>query len=58
MICYPKDSLFYHTSSFFKGQYFYEFHEKVAFRENIIVNSYVSIVLLQCYILETISKLI
>ena len=24
----------------FTGRYFHEFHEKVAFRENIIVNSY------------------
>ena len=39
----------YLTSSFFTGQCFHEFHEKVAFRENIIVNSYASVALLQCY---------
>ena len=37
----------------FMGRYFHEFHEKVAFRENIIVNSYVSVALLQCYILAS-----
>ena len=35
----------------FTGRYFHEFHEKVAFRENIIVNRYASVALLQCYIL-------
>ena len=30
----------------FKGRYFHEFHEKVAFRENIIVNSCASVALL------------
>ena len=35
--------------------YFHEFQEKIAFCENIIVNSYVSVALLQCYILKTIS---
>ena len=37
----------------FTGRYFHKFHEKVAFRENIIVNSYASVALLQCYILAS-----
>ena len=37
----------------FTRRYFHEFHEKVAFRENIIVNSYASVALLQCYILAS-----
>ena len=37
----------------FTGQYFHKFHEKVAFRENIIVNSYASVAFLQCYILAS-----
>ena len=30
----------------FMGQYFHEFHEKIAFREYIIVNSYARVALL------------
>ena len=37
----------------FTRRYFHEFHEKVAFRENIIVNSYGRVALLQCYILAS-----
>ena len=37
----------------FTGQYFHEFHKKVAFHENIIVNGYVRVALLQCYILAS-----
>ena len=37
----------------FTGQYFHEFHEKVAFRENIIVNSYASVAFLLGYILAS-----
>ena len=37
----------------FTRRYFHEFHEKVTFRENIIVNSYASVALLQCYILAS-----
>ena len=36
----------YRTSSSFTGRYFLKFHEKVAFHENIIVNSCASIALL------------
>ena len=42
----------------FTGQYFHEFHGKVAFRENIIMNSFVSIALLQCYILANRSRFV
>ena len=37
----------------FTGRYFHEFHKKVAFRENITVNSIASVALLQCYILAS-----
>ena len=37
----------------FMGQHFHEFHEKVAFRDNITVNSYASVAFLQCYILAS-----
>ena len=35
----------------FTGWYYHKFHKQlqVAFRENIIVNSYASVALLQCY---------
>ena len=36
----------YCTSSFFTGQYFHEFHKKVAFRENIIAISCAGVTLL------------
>ena len=34
----------------FTGRYFSSFTKKVALRENIIMNSYVNVALLQCYI--------
>ena len=39
----------------FTGQYIHEFHEKSSnsICENIIVNSYASVALLQCYILAS-----
>ena len=43
-----------HTAVVFDSVYFHKLHKKVAFCENTIVNSYVSVALLQCYILETI----
>ena len=40
-------------SLLFTGRYFHEFHEKVGFRENITMNSYASVALLQCYMLAS-----
>ena len=43
-----RQSLALHTvmALFFTGRYFHEFHKKVAFRENITVNSCASVALL------------
>ena len=37
----------------FTGRYFHEFHKKVALHENIIMNSYANVALLQCCMLAS-----
>ena len=48
----------YHNGSFIHRMILSQISQKVAFRENIIVNSYVRVALLQCYILAIANRFV
>ena len=46
LIIHPYNNYYTVMALLFTGRYFHEFHKRVAFRENIIVNSYARVALL------------
>ena len=53
LIAWLEPLCLYHNASYSWDDIFTNFTKKVAFRENIIMNSYARVALLQCYILAS-----